>query len=243
MSFKDSVRPAKSQSVQELERLARQLGQPEDGLLEAITETLEPAEVSELESVPKLVDEGGEICVAANARWRECSPEQKIFLRGCSLDLIGVIVDQCLRLSRGYDDYKQCEADVAGAAEQLTAAVERGRVLVEQARSLVQSVAGVAQSEPVSSDDAAGALAATIGALRDTARELLERGSPAVRKRASLYALDEQYVQVLSTAVSELAFLSGKASDAAQVLRKKQLVEKTCGVTAALLEQLARGVA
>ncbi|HEY2407459.1 MAG TPA: hypothetical protein VGI10_15720, partial [Polyangiaceae bacterium] len=130
MSRLASVRPAKSQSVQELERLGRQLGQPESGLLEAISETLEVAEIADLETVPKFVDEAGEICVAANARWRDCSPEQKLFLRGCSLDLIGLIVEQCLRLSRGYDDYKQCEADVAGAAEQLTAAIERGQVLV-----------------------------------------------------------------------------------------------------------------
>ncbi|HEY2406579.1 MAG TPA: hypothetical protein VGI10_11285, partial [Polyangiaceae bacterium] len=112
--------------------------------------------------------------------------------------------------------------------------------LVDQARALVQSVAGVAQAEPASSEDPAWSLAATIGALRDAARELLERGSPAVRMRANLYALDEQYVQVLTTAVAELGFLSGKASDAAQVLRKKQHVEKTFGVTAALLDQLAR---
>jgi hypothetical protein len=243
MSKRESVRPAqKSPAVIELERLVRQLGQPDQGLLDAASETLHsPGEPVDLSTVPKFVEDAAEVCVAAHARWRECTTEQRSLLRGCSLDLIGLAADQSLRLDRTFAEFRQSEVDVKDAGENLAVALERAEALAEQARSVIQTVAGVPQQAPPAEvEDPAAAFAVAIRGLRDTARELLDRGSPGVRKRCALYALDESYVQMLEATLTELAELVRQASDAAAVARKKVQVERTFAHARPLIEQLAQ---
>ena len=243
MNRRDSARPPhKHAALVELERLARQLGQPDQGLLDAAAETLHgTGEPADLSVIPKFVEESAEIVVTAHTRWRDCTPEQRALLRGCSLDLIGLAADQCLRLDRSFAEYRQSEADVKGAGENLAAALARAEALTEQARSVVQTVSGVAQPGiPTEVDDPAAAYTTAIKSLRDTARELLERGSPGVRKRCALYSLDQGYVQTLEVTLSELAELSRKASDAAAVARKKIQVERTLASTRPLVEQMVQ---
>lgn len=243
MNRRDSARPPqKPVALAELERLARQLGQPDQGLLDAASETLHgPSEPVDLSVIPKFVEESAEVVVAAHTRFRESSVEQRALLRGCSLDLIGLAADQCLRLDRSFGEFRQSEADVKDAAGNLAAALTRAEVLAEQARSVVQTVSGVAQQGvPAEVDDPAVAYSNAIRRLLDTARELLERGSPGVRKRCALYALDQGYVQMLDNTLSELGDLVRKASDAAVVARKKIQVERTLGSTRPLVEQLVQ---
>jgi len=237
---RDSARPP--QRLVELERLVRQLGQPDQGLLDAASETMHGAsEAIDLSAVPKFVEESAELCVAAHLRWRDCSPDQRALLRGCSLDLIGLAADQCLRLDRSFNEYRQCEADVKGAGEQLAAALARAEALAEQARSVVQTVSGVPQQGvPAEVQDLTAAFTSALSSLRDTARELLERGSPGVRKRCALYALDPGYVSMMEAMLSELAELSRRASDAATVARKKVQVERTFACARPLVEQIAQ---
>jgi hypothetical protein len=240
---RDSARPPqKPAAVVELERLVRQLGQPDQGLLDAASETLHgSSDPVDLSVIPKFVEESAEIVVAAHTRWRDCTPEQRAMLRGCSLDLIGLTADQCLRLERSFGEYRQSEADVKGAAANLASALQRAEALAEQARSVVQTVSGVPQQGvPAEVDDPASAFTGAIQRLRDTARELLERGSPGVRKRCALYALDASYVQMLEVTLCELSELSRKASDAAAVARKKIQVERTLASARPLVEQMVQ---
>ena len=243
MNRRDSAHPAqRPAAVVELERLLRQLGQPDHGLLDAASETLHGAgESVDLAVIPKFVEESAEVCVAAHTRWRDCTPEQRALLRGCSLDLIALAAEQCLRLDRTFTDYRQSEADVKDAAENLAAALERVEVLVEQARSVIQTVSGVMQ-QGVSAelDDPVLAYTGALTTLRDTARELLDRGSPGVRKRCLLYALDEAYVQTLEGTLQELGELARKASDAAAVARRKVQVERTLACARPLIEQIVQ---
>lgn len=244
MNRRDSARPPqKPAAVVELERLARQLGAPDQGLLDAAAETLHGSagEPVDLSVIPKFVEDSAEVCVAAHGRWRDCSSEQRALLRGCSLDLIGLAADQVLRLDRSFGEYRQSETDVKDAGANLAAALERAEALAEQARSVIQTVAGYPQQAPAAEvEDPVAAFTAAIQGLRDLARELLERGSPGVRKRCALYALDQGYVQTLEAMLSELAELSRKASDAAAVARKKVQVERTLGCTRPLVEQLVQ---
>lgn len=243
MNRRDSARPPqRSTALSELERLVRQLGQPDQGLLDAASETIHGSSaVVDLSAIPKFLEESAEVCVAAHTRWRETTPEQRALLRGCSLDLIGLAADQCLRLDRSFAEYRQCEADVKGAGEQLAASLERAEALAEQARSVIQTVSGVPQQGvPAEVEEPAAAFTSAISNLRDTARELLERGSPGVRKRCSLYALDQAYVQMLELALAELADLSRRASDAAAVARKKVQLERTLACARPLVDQVAQ---
>jgi len=242
MNRRDSARPQKPTAVAELERLTRQLGQPDAGLLDAASETLHATgDPVDLSTVPKFVEESADICVAAHVRFRECSGEQRALLRGCSLDLIALAADQCLRLERTFAEFKQSEADVKDAGTNLAAAIDRATALTEQARSVIQSVAGVPQPEaPAPNDDPAAAFSSALRGLRDTARELLDRGSPAVRRRCALYALDEGYVQILETMLGELAELVRRASDAAAVARKRVQVERTLASARPLVNQVAQ---
>jgi hypothetical protein len=243
---RDSARPPqRSAALMDLERLVRQLGQPDQGLLDAASETLHGTSAAlDLSVMPKFLEEAAEICVGAHSRWRETTPEQRTLLRGCSLDLIGLAADQCLRLDRSFAEYRQCEADVKGAGEMLAAALERAEVLAEQARSVVQTVSGVPQQGvPAEVEDPAAAFTGALSNLRDTARELLDRGSPGVRKRCSLYALDQAYVQMLEVALAELADLVRRASDAAAVARKKVQLERTLACARPLVEQIAQAFA
>jgi hypothetical protein len=228
--------------VVELERLARQLGAPDQGLLDAASETLHSGgESIDLSVIPKFVEESAEVCVAAHGRWRDCSGEQRALLRGCSLDLIGLTADQVLRLDRSFAEYRQSEADVKGAGENLAAALERAEALAEQARSVIQTVAGYPQQAPsAENEDPVAAFSSAIQGLRDLARELLERGSPGVRKRCALYSLDQGYVQTLEATLTELGELSRKATDAAAVARKKIQVERTLACARPLVEQLVQ---
>ena len=240
---RDSARPPhKPAALVELERLVRQLGQPDQGLLDAASETLHNAgQPLDLSVIPKFVEDSAEVVVAAHARYRESTPEQRALLRGCSLDLIGLTADQCLRLDRSFAEYRQSEADVKDAAANLAAALGRAEALAEQARSVVQTVSGVAQQGvPAEVEDPAAAYSAAIRRLLDTARELLDRGSPGVRKRCALYALDQSYVQMLDNTLSELAELVRKASDAAAVARKKIQVERTLANARPLVEQMVQ---
>jgi len=243
---RDSARPLQRSTVlSELERLVRQLGQPDQGLLDAASETMHgSAAALDLSAIPKFLEEAAEVCVGAHTRWRETTPEQRALLRGCSLDLIGLAADQCLRLDRSFAEYRQCEADVKGAGERLTAALERAEVLAEQARSVVETVSGVPQQGvPAEVEDPAAAFRSALANLRDTARELLERGSPGVRKRCSLYALDQAYVQMLELTLDELSELSRRASDAALVARKKAQLERTLACARPLVDQVAQAFA
>jgi hypothetical protein len=240
---RDSARPPqRSSALTDLERLVRQLGQPDQGLLDAASETMHGTSgLLDLSVIPKFLEESAEICVGAHSRWRETTPEQRALLRGCSLDLIGLAADQCLRLDRSFAEYRQCEADVIGAGERLAAALERAEVLAEQARSVVQTVSGVPQQGvPAEVEDPAAAFTSALSNLRDTARELLDRGSPGVRKRCALYALDHAYVQMLEAALVELADLSHRASDAAAVARKKLQLERTLACARPLVDQVAQ---
>jgi hypothetical protein len=240
---RDSARPLqKPAALVELERLVRQLGQPDQGLLDAASETLHgPSESVDLSVIPKFVEESAELVITAHARFRDSSPEQRALLRGCSLDLIGLAADQCLRLDRSFAEYRQSEADVKDAAANLASALARAETLAEQARSVVQTVSGVAQQGvPAEVDDPAAAFTSAIQRLRDTAQELLDRGSPGVRKRCALYALDQSYVQMLDKTLSELGELARKASDAAAVARKKIQVERTLASARPLVEQMVQ---
>jgi hypothetical protein len=240
---RDSARPPqKPAALVELERLARQLGAPDQGLLDAASETLHSGgEPVDLTVIPKFVEESAEVCVAAHTRWRDCTTEQRALLRGCSLDLIGLAADQVLRLERSFAEYRQSEADVKDAGENLTSALERAEALAEQARSVIQTVAGVTQQGPsAENEDPVAAYTSAIKGLRDLARELLDRGGPGVRKRCTLYSLDQGYVQTLEAMLSELSELSRKASDAAAVARKKIQVERTLGCARPLIEQLVQ---
>lgn len=243
MNRRDSARPPqKPAAVVELERLTRQLGVPDQGLLDAASETLHSSgEPVDLSVIPKFVEGSAEVCIAAHGRWRDCTTEQRALLRGCSLDLIGLTADQVLRLDRSFGEYRQSEADVKDAGENLAAALERAGALAEQARSVIQTVAGYPQQAPsAENEDPVAAFTAAIQGLRDLARELLERGSPGVRKRCALYSLDQGYVHTLEAMLSELADLSRKASDAAAVARKKIQVERTLGCARPLVEQLVQ---
>ncbi len=236
MSRRDSARPPqKPAAVVELERLARQLGAPDPGLLDAASEPVD------LSVIPKFVEDSAEVCVAAHLRFRDSSAEQRALLRGCSLDLIGLAADQVLRLDKSFAEYRQSEVDVKDAGANLAAALERAEALAEQARSVIQTVAGVPQQGPsAENEDPVAAFTSAIRGLRDLARELLERGSPGVRKRCALYALDPGYVQTLEATLAELGELSRKASDAAAVARKKIQVERTLGCARPLIEQLVQ---
>ena len=243
MNRRDSARPlSKPAAVIELERLARQLGQPDQGLLDAASETMHSGgEPPDLSVVAKFVEDSAELVVAAHTRWRELNSEQRGLVRGCSLDLIGLTADQVLRLDRSFGEYRQSEADVKGAGENLAAALERAEALAEQARAVIQTVAGVPQQAPsAENEDPVAAFTNAIKALRDLARELLDRGSPGVRKRCALYALDQAYVQTMEATLNELGELSRKASDAAAVARKKVQVERTLGCARPLVEQLVQ---
>lgn len=243
MNRRDSARPPqKPNAVAELERLARQLGSPDSGLLDAASETLHSGgEPVDLTVIPKFVEDSSEVCVAAHTRWRESTAEQRALLRGCSLDLIGLAADQVLRLDRSFAEYRQSETDVKDAGANLAAALERAEALAEQARSVIQTVAGVPQQGPsAENEDPVAAFTSAIRGLRDLARELLERGSPGVRKRCALYALDQGYVQTLEATLSELSDLSRKASDAAAVARRKFQVERTLSCARPLVDQLVQ---
>lgn len=243
MNRRDSARPPQRvTALADLERLVRQLGQPDLGLLDAASETMHGLSATvDLALIPKFLDESAELCVAAHTRWRDCTPEQRALLRGCSLDLIGLTADQCLRLDRIFAEYRQCEADVKGAGEQLACALDRAEALAEQARSVVQTVSGVPQQGVLAEvEDPVAAFTSALSSLRDTARELLERGSPGVRKRCSLYALDQAYVQLLELTLSELGDLSRRAADAAAVARKKVQVERTLACARPLVDQVAQ---
>jgi len=243
---RDSARPPqRSTALSELERLVRQLGQPDQGLLDAASETMHGTLATlDLSAIPKFLEEAAEVCVGAHTRWRETTPEQRALLRGCSLDLIGLTADQCLRLDRSYSEYRQCEVNLKGAGEQLALALERAEALAEQARSVVETVSGVPQQGvPADVEDLAAAYASALSNLRDTARELLDRGSPGVRKRCNLYALDQAYVQMLEVALDDLADLSRRASDAAAVARKKAQVERTLACVRPLVDQVAQAFA
>lgn len=243
MNRRDSARPPhRSAALVELERLVRQLGQPDQGLLDAASETLHGSgEPVDLSVIPKFVEEASEVLVSAHARFRESSGEQRALLRGCSLDLIGLAADQCLRLHRNFGEFRQSEADIKDAGTNLAAALARAEVLAEQARSVVQTVSGVAQQPVIAEvDDPVAAFTSAISRLRDTARELLERGSPGVRKRCALYALDQGYVQMLDMTLNELGDLARKANDAAAVARKRSHVERTLASARPLVEHLVQ---
>jgi hypothetical protein len=237
---RDSARPARPSALLELERLTRQLGQPDQALLDAASETLHGASAPvDLSGIPKFVEDWAEVCVVAQARFRDCSAEQRAMLRGCSLDLIGLAADQVLRLDRTFGEYRRSESDVKDAGENLATALARAEALAEQARSVIQTVSGVSQQRVQAEvDDPLAAYSSAIRGLRETATELLERGSPGVRKRCALYALDQAYVQTLEATLGELADLARKASDAAAVARKKVQVERTLACAGPLVEQV-----
>src|SRR5258705_3945261 len=96
-----SIRPKKAPQSQKLVSLARLLGRPDAGLLEA---ALEPAsaqpilERAHAERPETLLTNAMAVCLEAHDLWQRLPAAQRLCVRGFSLPLLGLAADQTLSL-------------------------------------------------------------------------------------------------------------------------------------------------
>jgi hypothetical protein len=199
------------------------------------------ADSGDPQEIPAIVQEAVSICSNAHTIWQRSQPALRAHIRGFSLDLLGVAIDQVIQLDRAFHDYRQCEIEVADAAARLASATARGALLAQQAHSLIEMVGGadLIEGPALESDGAeAQAVIAALDHAVSVGTALAQSAVPVVKQRCLLFNLDQAYVLALKTTVSELETLARTAAGVALVTEGKRKARDIASFLRPLLENM-----
>ncbi len=241
MNYQRRTDPHREASPREkLERIARTFRPSTDINLEALIEDLSPRELRDrgrCAPVDKILEDAFQVHFVAFEALRRSGEGRPSAVRGCTLDLMLLIIQHALTLDALWTTFSRKRAQrvaAAGVVEQrLRERFARAMTLREQARRLLAAVvrddpegrAAVARASIAK--DAEGSVAAAMTELAVVGATLLASCSPATAQRAKLLGLDREYVFSLGTLGGDLM------ADEAEL---KKLAEVDDGEDEVLLE-------
>jgi hypothetical protein len=228
--------------------LLRLLGKPDPGLLEA---ALEPAEAQATQELAKaeapepLLANAVAVCLDAHDLWQRLTTTQRSQVRGFSLPLLGLAIDQTLRLEHALGEHATLAAEHAAAVARLRELSPRCGMLCAQAAQVLEKVAGEVRAE----DDAAPiaettfALAQRLHRLAHAGHELLRNTNVGIRRRAMLYGLNETFLDGLAAAGAELVRVNEKARGTGPLDDARRTLGEAHRATFLLVTQVAEAFA
>ena len=246
-----SLRPKKPSAVHQVEALHRSLGRPEAGLLEAALEGVDAKRALDralAEPTAQLVEQAYAVCLEAHSAYQRYSTGQRSQIRGFSLQLLALATEQSLLLERTLAEHERRVKEQDEAKARVRELFERNLKLSAQARMVLEKVNGddsavkkeVRQSEPPASTYA---LSESLKRLSDVGSDLLRNSAAAVRGRARLYGLDENFLTGLAVAGQELLAIEQKASDQSALTMRKNQLDRAQAATYVLMRQIGEAFA
>jgi hypothetical protein len=209
-------RPPKEPTVRErLEAFVRSVHVPKGVTLDALSDGLTPQiclDAGRCYPPEKVVEDAFEVYFKASEILRK-SPSRAA-VRGCTTELLGLVIQQALHLAKQVDDQgKQRTANATtleAVQQKLRISFARALSLREQARRVLASMArddathldGVLRAATAADDG--GSAAAAMFALTAIGRRLLSDESPRTAQRAQLLGLDEAYLTTLEALGNDL---------------------------------------
>jgi hypothetical protein len=241
-----SLRPKKPSAVHQVESLYRQLGRAEPGLLEAALEGVDAKRAlarALAEPTAQLVEQAYAVCLEAHAAFQRYSSSQRAHLRGFSLQLLALATEQALLLERTHAEHERKQREQEEAKARLRELFERNVKLAAQARMVLEKVSG---DDPAvqkglaegSSPDTSYALSDSLKRLADLGDRLVRSNVSAVRGRARLYGLDENFLSGIAVAGAELIAMEQKAGDQSALTTRKNQLDRAQAATYVLMRQI-----
>jgi hypothetical protein len=232
----------------QLEELFRKLGKPDPTLLAAFVEGISEQQLRERNQAapptPELFARAASEVNRAFDHWQKMSAEQRKKLRGLSIALFSVAVDQARHLMQLYAQHQRrvAEHEEAQAREQKLL-LEAQQVCV-QTKGLLLKVAGgrpsiqIALNEKVADASNPYALISNLKYLAEASRSLIHLPAPAVRGRAVLYGMDKAFVESLGTLAEEIKSEDEKVSARPSRLPTHDAMARTRAVLWSILNHL-----
>jgi hypothetical protein len=245
-----SIRPRKAPRTQQLAAVLRLLGKPDPGLLEA---ALEPAEAqatleqAKSEPAEALLASAVAVCSEAHDLWQRLPTAHRAQVRGFSIALLGLAIDQTLLFERTMAEHGALSAEHDVAVARLRELVPRCGLMCSQAAQVLEKVSG----EPRREDDGYAsvaadttfALAQSLHRLAHAGQELLRSTAVAIGRRAMLYGLNETFLDGLAAAGAELVRVNEKACTTGPLQESRRALEQAHQATFLLVTQVAEAFA
>jgi hypothetical protein len=198
----------------QLEDLFRRLGKPDPNLLAALLDGLSEQQLRDREqnapATPDLLARAVAEVGKAFDHWQKLSVEQRRKLRGCSVPLFAVAVDQARQLVHLHSQYERAVAEHEEAQAREHKLILEAQQVCTQTKGLLLKVAGgrpsiqIALNEKVADANNAYAMISNLKYLAEASKSLMQLPAPAVRGRALLYGMDRSFVDSLTGLADEL---------------------------------------
>ena len=200
-----------------LPSLAKLLGPPEPGLLDALLEGASEADLVALGqriATSRLLTDDRRLYSLAYDVYTGATPAQKDHLRGFSLELLGLAVHHAIELEAllATHEGRATDNDISTASRDASSqeAFKAGLTLRDQARAVLEGAAG--QNKPLLAEIAAAVgtaetpekLAVGLSLFATLGARFLTHKKDALATRARLFHLDQTYVDSLTAAAKAL---------------------------------------
>jgi hypothetical protein len=210
-----SVPPKPSKGLNDqLEELFRRLGKPDPDLLAALLDGVSEAQLRDREQnappTPELLARAVSDVGKAYEHWQRLSVEQRRKLRGISIPLFAVAVDQARHLVQLHAQHERNVAEHEEAKAREQKLILEAQQVCAQTKGLLLKVAGgrpsiqIALNEKVADANSPYAMICNLKYLAEASKSLIQLPAPAVRGRALLYGMDRAFVESLNSLAEEL---------------------------------------
>lgn len=238
--FRDRDDPEPSPR-QRLERIVRTQGLPVGLSLAALVEQVGEAERrgrGRLLPPEKILEDAFQIYLKAWEALRRVGPEQRAKVRGCTTDLLVLVIDQALTVQHSIDEIAGRKRALEQRRGQDRALVAHAMTLRGQARLVIAGMDRedlAFQDEVIRAATAAeelGAGARSLELLAELARRKLADASRGMPARARLLGLDDSYVTVLEGLAAELRAAEAEVEALGRRMAEdEELVRREAGLT------------
>ncbi len=211
--------------MQRATRLLATLGRPDPEQIEALLDGVEYDRLLETASqvpVAELIAVAFSNQLAVNDFWQTATREQRAKVRGCSMQLLALAVDQTLMLHRCDNELAERTAAQEAARNKLPTLMTRAAMQCQQARDILLKVGAEGArprlDQPDVSESARPVQALAI--LAELGASMIQGAPQRVAMRAMLYGLDKAFIDGLERLSTEVRICEQSAN--AGVLTESQ---------------------
>jgi hypothetical protein len=236
-------------TTEQLEDLFRRLGKPDPSLLAALLDGVSEQQFRDraqaapetTELLARTVTEVGK----GFDHWQKLTLEQRKKLRGCSMALFAVAVDQARQLTQLHAQHLRQVAEHEQAQVREQKLLQEAQHVCTQTKGLLLKVAGgrpsiqLALNEKLADASSPYAMINNLKYLADASRSLIQLPAPAVRGRATLYGMDRNFIDSLTGLAEEIRAEDEKVSARPSRLPVRDTMSRARAVLWSMLNHIA----
>jgi hypothetical protein len=246
-----SVNPKRAKSADDVDELCRNLGRPDPELFGALMEGLNEQDLLaqaalEAPPTPELLHDGTGILLQAYTSWQKLSPDKRSSrLRGCTLQLIALAVDQVRRLQQLHNEQAKRAAEQEEARRRHEALLSEARHICTQAKALLMKVAGNRSATQSALEQGVGEpttpqeLVRSLRYVADMSKNLLTLPASSVRTRAVLFGLSKGFVDSMESLLEQIRQAEQKMNLRLSQVPPDQSVERVRAVVWFLFKHIS----